>query len=65
MTDTLALWSAQEVRTQAEQAHGQMDVWDVLADLAAEIAAQECAGCGAEPAEPCRWGCTAQPEAQS
>lgn len=30
VTDDGALWSRQEIRTQAEQTAGQLDVWDVL-----------------------------------
>ena len=31
VTDDGALWSREEIRTQAEQTAGQLDVWDVLA----------------------------------
>ena len=31
VTDDGALWSRAEIRTQAEQTAGQLDVWDVLA----------------------------------
>lgn len=44
-----ALWSAQEVRTQAAQARGQMTVWECIGEL--------CAACNAEPGEECRPGC--------
>lgn len=30
VTDDGALWSRQEIRVQAEQTAGQLDVWDVL-----------------------------------
>lgn len=45
MTQDDGLWSAQEIRTQAEQCRDQLTVWDALEDA--------CAACGALTGEPC------------
>lgn len=49
MTGQEAFWQVGEVRLQAAQAHGQLDVWDMLLP---------CEGCGAAPAELCNPFCT-------
>lgn len=51
MTGQDGFWSAQEIRTQAEQCRDQLTVWDILA------VTRECDACGAVPGEACRPGC--------
>ncbi len=50
--DTFALWSVQEVKTQAEQCRDQLTVWEILDSLE-----QDCDACNAKAGEACRPGC--------
>jgi hypothetical protein len=54
-----ALWSAQEVRTQAAQCSGQVDIWEALSGV--DPLAVACDECSALAGEPCDLFCTARP----